>query len=56
MKFVIKKGSGGYWFRIVAGNGKTLAHSEQYVAKSGAQNAISTIKAEARTGTVQDDT
>lgn len=55
MKFVIKKGS-GYWFRIVSSNGRILASSEQYTSKSGAQNAIDTIKAEARTARIDDET
>jgi uncharacterized protein len=57
MKFRIRKSQQGqYWFAIVASNGRTLAHSEQYVSKQGAQAAIETIRAEARTGSVVDET
>lgn len=45
MKFVISKSTDGqYWFTIVASNGETLAHSEQYAAKQSAKDAIDAIK------------
>lgn len=56
MKFVISKSANGqYWFTIVASNGQTLAHSEQYVAKQSAQDAIESIKRGAADASVQED-
>jgi uncharacterized protein YegP (UPF0339 family) len=48
MKFVISKSANGqYWFKIVASNGQTLAHSEQYTSKQSAQEASDSIKRDA---------
>ena len=57
MKFVIKKtaSTGQYSFRIVASNGKILAHSEQYVDKRSAHEAIDLIKSEAASATTEDE-
>ena len=57
MKFVIKKtaSTGQYSFRIVASNGKILAHSEQYVDKRSAQEAIDSIKSNAASATAEDE-
>lgn len=56
VKFQINKSgrSGQYWFAIKASNGQTLAHSEQYTSKQGAQNAISVIRSGAAGATVED--
>jgi len=58
VKFVIKKSpsSGQYWFRIVASNGQVLASSEQYVAKQSAKDAIASVKANAASATIEDET
>ncbi len=57
MKFVIKKteSTGQYSFRIVASNGQILAHSEQYVDKRSAQQAIDSIKSHAAGATTEDE-
>jgi len=56
MKFVISKSANGqYWFKIIATNGQTLAHSEQYVAKQSARDAIDSIKRSAADAAVQED-
>ena len=57
MKFVINKSTstGQYWFKIVASNGQTLAHSEQYVAKQSAKEAIDSIKRNAGGADVDDE-
>ena len=48
MRFKIFKATGGgFFWKIVAANGETLAHSEVYTAKASAQHAISVVKANA---------
>jgi uncharacterized protein YegP (UPF0339 family) len=42
-----KDSSGGYRFRLKAGNGEVIATSESYVSKAGAQNGIESVKANA---------
>ncbi|HEX8207706.1 MAG TPA: YegP family protein [Solirubrobacteraceae bacterium] len=55
MKFQIRNASGGqFYWRIVAGNGQVLATSETYVSKAGCQNAIATVKSDARTAPTED--
>ena len=49
-----RSNNGQYYFRIVASNSKTLAHSETYVAKSDALHAINLIKREASSAPVVD--
>ena len=57
MRFAIWKNQGGqYWFRVVAANGQTLAHSEMYTTKQSAENAIGVIKREAAIAAVVDMT
>jgi len=57
VKFEIRNASGGqYYWRIVASNGQVLATSETYVSKSGCQNAIDTVKANAASAPVYDQT
>ncbi|SDO80957.1 YegP family protein [Lentzea jiangxiensis] len=44
MKFPLLQASNGQWFfRVVARNGLTLAHSETYWNKSDARSAAQTI-------------
>lgn len=46
MKFEIHKTDNDeFYFRIVAGNGKILAHSETYTRKRNAVEAVAIIKA-----------
>jgi uncharacterized protein YegP (UPF0339 family) len=55
MKFQIKNSTNGeYYFRIVASNGETLAHSETYTAKASAKNAVESIKGSAGIAQVED--
>jgi uncharacterized protein YegP (UPF0339 family) len=53
MKCHIKRSGAQYFVRVVASNGLTLAHSENYTTKSNAQNCANII---AGGGTVVDDT
>ncbi len=46
----------GYWWRLKAGNGETLCHSEMYVSKQGAQNGIAAVKQAAPAAQVYDRT
>jgi uncharacterized protein YegP (UPF0339 family) len=47
-KFEIKKGSNGlYRFNLKAGNGEIILSSETYQSKQGAENGISSVKANA---------
>lgn len=43
-----------YYWRMVAGNGSVLAHSETYTSKQGCLNAIDIVKREGGNGVVQD--
>ncbi len=55
MRFPIKPSSNGQWyFRVVASNNKTLAHSETYWNKSDAGRPAQSIIDEAGTGTIEE--
>ncbi|MEH3068855.1 MAG: YegP family protein [Aeromicrobium erythreum] len=55
MKFVIRRQiDGQYYFKIVASNGETLAHSEGYRSKQSAKNAIDLIRRYAGSAVVSD--
>lgn len=41
---VYKDKSGGYRFRLKAGNGETIASSESYKTKASALNGIESVK------------
>ncbi|MDJ0354425.1 DUF1508 domain-containing protein [Pseudarthrobacter sp. PH31-O2] len=41
---VYKDKSGGYRFRLKAGNGETLASSESYKTKASALNGVESVK------------
>ena len=57
MYFVIRRNaSGQFWFRITSGNHEVLAHSEMYVSKQGAQNAIDAVQREAKAASILDMT
>ena len=55
-KFVIKKASGQYHFVLKAGNGEIIATSERYTTKAGAKNGIESVKTNAPTAKVDDET
>jgi len=55
-KFVISKDKKGeFRFVLKAGNGEIIAMSEGYASKSGAQNGIESVKKNAATATVVDE-
>jgi uncharacterized protein YegP (UPF0339 family) len=57
MKFeIVKSANGKFFFRIVASNGQTLAHSEQYEAKASAKSACESIQSHAAGATIVDTT
>lgn len=59
MKFVIdksKSASQPYYWKIVSGNGQTLATSETYVAKESCKSAIASVQADAAGATIEDNT
>lgn len=59
MKFVSKRSSSAtqpYYWIIRSSNGQTLAQSETYGSKASARSAIDSVKANAATATVEDDT
>jgi uncharacterized protein YegP (UPF0339 family) len=47
---------GGFFWRLKAGNGQTLCHSEVYTTKQAAQGGIEAVKRVAPTAPVQDRT
>lgn len=47
-KFVIKQTSSGYRFNLKADNGQVILTSEIYTSKSGCQNGIDSVKANAK--------
>jgi uncharacterized protein YegP (UPF0339 family) len=57
MKFVLKKGGNGqFHFNLVAGNGQVVATSESYTRKVSALQTIESIKDNASSATVDDQT
>jgi uncharacterized protein YegP (UPF0339 family) len=48
--------SGGFRFRLKAGNGEIIASSESYKTKAAAQNGIESVKKNAGDATVDDQT
>jgi uncharacterized protein YegP (UPF0339 family) len=57
MKFQIVKGKSStqpYFWRIVAGNGQTLAVSENYASKASAKSAIESVMKSAAKAKVED--
>lgn len=57
MRFVIYKDAGGNWrWRLVAGNGQTVASSgEAFETKSNARRAAENVKASAGSATVEEE-
>ncbi|PJJ65587.1 YegP family protein [Compostimonas suwonensis] len=48
--------AGEYRFRLTAANGQTIAVSEGYASKSGAENGIESVRTNAPIATVDDQT
>ncbi|QNE20378.1 DUF1508 domain-containing protein [Kribbella qitaiheensis] len=48
--------SGGFRFRLKAGNGEVIASSESYKTKDGALNGIESIKKNAGDAAIDDQT
>ncbi len=56
-KFVVKKGSTGkFRFNLVASNGEIIATSEAYNSKASAMKGIESVRKNAPTATVDDQT
>jgi len=56
-KFVVKKGSTGkFRFNLVASNGEIIATSEAYTSKASAMKGIESVKKNAPTAVVDDQT
>jgi len=56
-KFVVKKGSTGkFRFNLVASNGEIIATSEAYNSKASAMKGIESVKKNAPTAVVDDQT
>jgi uncharacterized protein YegP (UPF0339 family) len=56
-KFVLKKGSTGkFHFNLVATNGQVIATSESYESKASALKGIESVKRNAPTAAVDDQT
>jgi uncharacterized protein YegP (UPF0339 family) len=56
-KFVLKKGSTGkFHFNLVAPNGQVIATSESYESKAAAKNGIESVRKNAGTAEVDDQT
>lgn len=56
-KFVVRKdAAGGFRFNLVAGNGEVIASSESYTSKASAMSGIQSVKANAPTAPVFDET
>jgi uncharacterized protein YegP (UPF0339 family) len=51
---IYKDGSGGFRFRLKAGNGEVIASSESYTTKDSAKNGIASVKANAADADVVD--
>jgi len=51
-----KDKSGGYRFRLKAGNGEIIAVSESYQSKAGAENGIKSVKTNASSAPIDDQT
>ena len=56
MKMKIKRSGTQYYFNVVASNGQVLATSERYVNKADAKSAAESIKRNAGTAKIEDDT
>ena len=54
MKFEIIKARNQWYFRVLAGNGKVLCHSETYTRKRNALKAVGLIRAGAAGAVVEE--
>lgn len=55
-KFVIKKSKDQYIFDLKAANGETIATSERYKTKASAKSGIESVKKNAPSASVVDET
>jgi hypothetical protein len=56
-KFVLtKSNSDKYYFVLKAGKGETIAQSEMYNSKAAAKNGIASVKKNASSATIDDQT
>ena len=56
-KFELYKDAGGkFRFRLKAGNGEIIATSERYGTKAAAENGIQSVRENAASATVEDQT
>lgn len=56
-KFVVKKGSSGkFRFNLVASNGQVIATSEAYESKASAIKGVESVKRNAPTAEIDDQT
>ncbi len=56
-KYVLKKGSSGkFHFNLVASNGQVVATSEAYESRDSALNGIESVRTNAATTTIEDQT
>jgi uncharacterized protein YegP (UPF0339 family) len=55
-KFVLNKGAGKYHFVLKAGNGETIATSENYTTKSAAKNGMESVQKNASGAKIDDET
>jgi uncharacterized protein YegP (UPF0339 family) len=55
-KFVLKKSGDQFMFNLKAANGEIIATSERYEHKQGALNGIESVRTNAPTATVDDQT
>jgi len=51
---IYKDASGGFRFRLKAGNGEVIASSESYTSKASAQNGVASVQKNAPTADVVD--
>jgi uncharacterized protein YegP (UPF0339 family) len=55
-KFVLRKVKTGYHFVLKASNGETIAQSEVYSSRKAAKNGIESVRKNAATAKVDDQT
>lgn len=55
-KFIVKGTKTGFVFHMAAGNGESIATSQVYKAKSSCMKGIRSVRANAPTASVQDNT
>lgn len=55
-KFVLKKSGSQFMFNLKAGNGEIIATSERYATKQGALNGIESVRKNAPSAPIEDNT